>query len=310
MLMDRDKLFVCLSAAIVIISLLALEITGINPVSTQQYIPGNTNGVSQATLSDLIQQGAGELGFRTEVDSSNTLPDTFSSQLTDLDNFPVTDQTEAQLESETAQTGNEYYDAATFQYKYYEVNFPLKPVDYYWRKWENGRAGAAELNRMPDLGPGDRIQVINGGYITMSPSRGYIRPQNGYYFASGVCWSTSALGGFMDKANWYFLQKFHLPLFTYNNRDRVGHPHNYPTYADANGGYGYTIFKSGNHGAPDYGFNINPALKNDPFLKNLRIKIVMTWSNNFPGASHGQSIGAYMLTNINLDGGFTIQPVH
>lgn len=308
--MDRDKLFVCLSAAIVIISLLALEITGINPISSQQYIPGSNGTVYSSDLSGLIQQGAGALGFQTEVDSSNTLPDTFASEMTDMDNFPVTDQTEAQLQSVTPLSANDYSEASAFPFKYYELNFPLKPVDYYWGKWENAKAGAGELNRMPDLGPGDRIQVINKGFITMSPARGYIRPQNGYYFASGVCWATSTLGGFMDKANWYFMQKWHIQLFTYNRGDRVGHPHNYPTYADANGGYGYTIFKSGNRGAPDYGFNINPALKNNPYLKNLRVKIVMTWSNSFPDASHGQNIGAYLLTNISLDGGFTIQPVN
>jgi hypothetical protein len=174
------------------------------------------------------------------------------------------------------------------------TELPLFDSDYYFRKYENGKAGAIQLNNMPILTPGKSIGVIRDKYINIRS--GYVQPP-GYYYGSGVCWSTSTLGAVQDKANADFKAKFGYDLFTFRSGDRSPHPHQYQTYT--NNHRGYTIFQVG-YGVPatDYRFTVNPQLKNVEALKNIKLKIVMIYSDNHPSASHGQSLGAYILSNV------------
>lgn len=172
---------------------------------------------------------------------------------------------------------------------------PLTKKDYYYRKYENGRAGANEINRIPVLYVGQKTKLIAGGYITVSRSRGYLQPP-GYTFASGLCWSTSALGGMMDVANSQFKAKYGLDLFTFDRGDRAPHSHYYSTYAPSNRGRGYTVIKL-KKGGQDFGFRINPALANKPDLKDIKVDIEMMARTNHPQAYKGQSIGAILKTN-------------
>ncbi|KXK26015.1 MAG: hypothetical protein TR69_WS6001001308 [candidate division WS6 bacterium OLB20] len=184
--------------------------------------------------------------------------------------------------------------------KFAEVNLPLYKQDYYWGKYLNGAAGAKELNKMPVLRPGDRISVIRDGYLTLSPKSGYVRPTNGYYYGSGLCWSTSALGQMMDYANTEFRKKFGIDLFVFSGRDRAPHGTWYKSYEHSNRGYGYTVIKISSGGGQDYSFTVNPAISSLPNMNDFKLKIVMTYRTDFPGAYFGQSIGGYIMTNKDL----------
>ncbi|MBN1915895.1 hypothetical protein JW796_02770 [Candidatus Dojkabacteria bacterium] len=176
------------------------------------------------------------------------------------------------------------------------VELPLVRNDYYTGKFINAAAGAYQLNKIPVLTPGDRIRVIADGYITFSKNAGYVKAEKPFYYASGVCWSTSTLGKLMDEANINFSRKYGLPLFVFNFGDRV--PHNKPakTYTTSNNGYGYAILRTGNH-VQDYSFTVNPEIKNNIDLSDLRLRIVMTTSESNPEGYTGKSIGAYLVSN-------------
>jgi hypothetical protein len=47
----------------------------------------------------------------------------------------------------------------------------------------------------------------------------------------------------------------------------------------------------------DYRFTVNPVLATMPELADLKLKIVMLATTDHPTASHGQSIGGYILSN-------------
>lgn len=173
------------------------------------------------------------------------------------------------------------------------IELPLYDVDYYWGKYHNARAGARQLNYMPILVPGTSIGIIRNVYINIR--EGYIKPP-GFYNGSGVCWSSSTLGAIQDKANADFRAKYGVDLFTFRPGDRIGHGHSYPTYT--NGGYGYTIFQNG-VGIPgtDYRFTVNPNLKKIEGLSDIKVKIVMLYSDKHPNASHGQALAGYVISN-------------
>lgn len=220
----------------------------------------------------------------------------------DPDNFAVTDYTEAELAAlpvnEPEVTAD--YNISNLTYHYYDFDLPLRKKDYYWGKWLNGKAGASEINNVPVLRPGNTISLIRDGYITLNGSRGYVRPKNGYYYGSGLCWSISAIGGMMDAANWHFIRNWGIPLFIFGPRDRAPHPSYYETYKPSNNGRGYTVIKA-KSGGQDYTFTVNPEINRIRALQGFEVKIVMTWSNTYPGATNGENIGAYILTNKNLE---------
>jgi len=174
---------------------------------------------------------------------------------------------------------------------------PLYPQDYYAGKYINAKAGVNQLNLIPILNPGDNIGLIRDGYINLR-GPGYIRPPNGYRYGSGLCWSTSAIGALMDKANMDFQDKFGLSLFVFAPGDRGPHSDYYQTYQNANNGRGYTVLQLSS-GAPlqDYRFTINPELNNRKDLADIKIKIVMVASEDHEWGTYGQSIGGYILSN-------------
>jgi len=180
------------------------------------------------------------------------------------------------------------------------IELPLVREDYYWGKHINATAGINEINQIKILYPGDRIRIIRDGYLTMSSKRGYVNPGGGIMYASGVCWSTSALGTLMDEANKVFTHKYQLPLFVFNRGDRAPHPTRYATYAPSNHGLGYSVVKRAGGSCSDYSFTVNPALKDHPILKDIKINIVMTSSQSHDSAFKGQSIGGYLQTNIDF----------
>ncbi|MBW7953448.1 hypothetical protein H3C67_01545 [Candidatus Dojkabacteria bacterium] len=205
-----------------------------------------------------------------------------------------------------------YEEIADFEYDYgrqtitlednpdmvYKNSFSEQPLfaeDYYYGKYENAAAGVLGLNKMPILRPGDSIGVVKDKYINIKTWNGYIRPTNGYYFGSGVCWSTSALGQLLDNANKSFKEKFGVDLFVYKKGDRAPHGDYYKTYS----GRGYTVFQA-SEGVPlqDYRFTINPEIAGNKDLEGLKLKIVMLATNEHATASHGQSIGGYIISNI------------
>jgi hypothetical protein len=182
----------------------------------------------------------------------------------------------------------------------YKNSFTEQPLfwpDYYYRKYENAVAGANGLNKMPILLPGKSIGVIKDRYIDVKIHNGYVQPP-GYYFASGLCWSTSALGAMMDQANTEFKAKYGVPLFTFRPGDRAPHTDWYRTYLNSNNGRGYTVLQMSS-GVPvqDYRFTVNPELKNVPELADIKIKIVMLYSREHETAAAGQSIGGYIISN-------------
>jgi len=176
-------------------------------------------------------------------------------------------------------------------------SLPLKQQDYYWGKFANASAGAKELNQIGVLHPGDKVAVIGDGYITLDESAGYVQPR-GHYYASGLCWSISAMGGMMDQANKQFRDKYGVNLFIFKPGDRYGHSVNYSTYKPSNNGWGYTVSKvRDNVGQPDYKFQINPDVKNIPGLEDLKVQIKIIASSNYKGAYKGQMISANLLAN-------------
>lgn len=183
-----------------------------------------------------------------------------------------------------------------FKYKLGKVSLPLYKEDYYWGKFYNGRAGVNELNNMPVLKPGNKISIIGNGYITLSPTRGYVRPGGGFYYASGVCWSVSVLGAIMDNANKEFEEEYGMSLFLFQNRDRAPHSHWYKTYKKSNNGRGYTILKK-SYGGQDYTFKVNPAVRTIPGFKNARFKVVLWSKSNEKRAYRGEVLGGYVLSN-------------
>lgn len=186
------------------------------------------------------------------------------------------------------------------RYKKLLVEVPLVRCDYYYGKHINATAGVNEVNRMPVLEPGDSIGLINDGYLTLLGNKGYVSPGSDFMYASGVCWTTSTLGFLMDEANKTFSRKYEIPLFTFNSGDRLPHPESYATYRNTNYGYGYSVVKIPNGSSLDFRFTVNPELANNPRFKNLELKIVMISSIDNENAFMGQSIGAYIKTNINF----------
>lgn len=178
-----------------------------------------------------------------------------------------------------------------------QVELPLQQGDYYYGKYENGRAGAYEINKIPVLYPGDSIRLIGDGYITVKSNAGYIQAPR-HYFGSGLCWSTSTLGQLMDYANIEFNQKYGINLFLFPY-GRYPHSSYYKTYASSNNGFGYTVIKKAS-GSVDYGFQINPKLANHPELYKLKLRIVLTAREDHPSADHGQSLGGYILSNVDF----------
>ncbi|MFQ5493398.1 MAG: hypothetical protein ACE5DX_04535 [Candidatus Dojkabacteria bacterium] len=170
---------------------------------------------------------------------------------------------------------------------------PLIEEDYYYRKYENAAAGVAGINKTPIMRPGDSIGVIADRFINIKTYNGYVQPP-GYYFASGVCWTSSTLGFMMDNANWHFKKRFGVNLFVFGSRDRAPHPDSYETYH----GHGDTIMQI-TEGNPlqDFRFTINPRLKTMPEVANIKIKVMMLATDEHETASHGQSIGAYIISN-------------
>lgn len=185
-------------------------------------------------------------------------------------------------------------------YKKLLIEMPLVGCDYYYGKHINATAGVNEVNHVPVLQPGDRVDLIRDGYLTMSRSRGYVSPGSGFLYASGVCWTTSAIGTLMDEANKLFDQKYQMPLFIFRNGDRAPHPVAYQTYKNSNYGKGYAIVKIPNGSGTDFSFIVNPQLKDNPKFVNLKIKIVMISSVENDQAFLGQSIGAYIQTNVDF----------
>lgn len=214
------------------------------------------------------------------------------------DKFPIIMGDEKRLK-ETNVLGDK--DDNSLTYRKHLVELPLYAGDHYYGKHINAAAAASELNTMPILEPGDTINVITDGYLTMHRSKGYIQPPYpGFLYASGVCWSTSTLGTLMDEANKEFSLKYGIPLFVFGAYDRSPHNHSYYTYRDSNYGYGYTVVKHVNGASTDYSFAINPELKKLPKFKNLKLKIVMSASTNHETGYLGHSIEAHIKTNINF----------
>ena len=173
------------------------------------------------------------------------------------------------------------------------TELPLFDSDYYWGKYHNGRAGAMQLNYMPIFVPGNSVGILRDKYVNIR--EGYIKPPH-YYNGSGVCWASSTLGALQDKANADFRAKYGVDLFIFNPGDRTGHGGTYMTYT--NNHHGYTIFQiSYGSGAPDYRFTINPDLKNIEGLSDIKIKIVMLYTEKYPTASHGEALAGYIISN-------------
>lgn len=184
-------------------------------------------------------------------------------------------------------------------YENYYVEMPLYGEDYYYGKHINAKSATSELNQMPVLRAGDRVEVINDGYLSMDKSYGYVKPGEKFYYASGVCWSVSTLGLLMDDANAGFIDKYGIPLFTFDNGDRYPHSHSYKTYNPSNYGYGYTVVKVGDY-ATDYKFTVNPEIETIAELEDFEIKIVLNARNDHGWGYGGESIEGYILTNKDL----------
>jgi len=172
------------------------------------------------------------------------------------------------------------------------IALPLYDSDYYWGKYLDAMAGAKQLNYMPILAPGNHMAIIGDGYINIRPLYGYVQPPH-YYFGSGVCWSSSTLGAMLDKANSQFKSKYGIDLVIYGSGDRSPHGGFYMTYT--NNHHGYTIY-AGNP-TTDYRFRVNPAIANLDGMSDFKMKVVMLYTDNYPGASHGEALAAYIISN-------------
>ncbi len=189
-----------------------------------------------------------------------------------------------------------YQPGKSLKYQKYHVELPLQAQDYYYGKFINASVAAREINRVPILKPGDRVELIEGGFITFNNENGYIKPAGDFKHASGVCWSTSTLGMLMDNANSKFQSKYKKPLFVFEAWDRYGHKKPYATYKGSNYGWGYAVAKEPAK-TFDYKFTVNPELKNDEKFKDLKIKIILTASQKHSWGYAGQVIGGYLEVN-------------
>lgn|GEM_PF-4196630 len=188
----------------------------------------------------------------------------------------------------------------TLDYRGGFVSLPLYPEDYYYGKHINAAAAAKELNSIPLLSPGDRVEIIKDGYLTMATDEGYTKPEGDYYYASGVCWTVSTYGAVMDQANIEFIEMYGIPLFVFNYLDRIPHKKPYRTYTDSNYGYGYTVSIDPSGYVFDYNFTVNPELSNVPELSDIKVDIVMKSVSNHRTAYNGEAIEGYVISNINF----------
>ncbi len=177
-------------------------------------------------------------------------------------------------------------------YEYISVELPLYSQDYYYGKYINAKVATNEINTIPILFPGDRVEIIGDGYLTFGRSLGYIDPGDGFYYASGVCWTTSTLGMLMDEANKKFVREYGLPLFTFDKYDRFAHNTQYKTYTGSNNQWGYAVTKLPDGKVFDYKFTVNPELSEYKELKNIRLKIEMEGREDHASAYKGQVIKA------------------
>lgn len=216
------------------------------------------------------------------------------------DRFSVTEFSIFEIDEQYSDSGQVLGETTIpdhLTFKGVEVDYPLTPEDYYYGKYENGKAGADEINKVPVLRPGDRVRLIRDGYITLYRGNGYVMPGKGYYYGSGLCWSISVVGGMMDDANSEFQTKWGIPLFVFQPGDKAGHGKTYSTYEASNNAHGYSVIKLRYGGGQDYSFTVNPEIENIPELKDLELKLVMTSTDVHETASYGQSIGGHILTN-------------
>jgi len=179
------------------------------------------------------------------------------------------------------------------------VELPLYRGDYYYGKHINASVAANEINNIPILKPGQRVRIIKDGYLTFDSKSGYIQPPGEFIYASGVCWTVSSLGAVMDEVNKRFEKDYGIPLFIFEYADRIAHRDAYKTYTYSNYGYGYTVVKRPDW-ITDYSFTVNPELENFPQFKNLKVKIVMVSSTDNNVGFKGESIGGYILTNVDF----------
>ncbi len=183
-------------------------------------------------------------------------------------------------------------------YKKSFTEVPLASGDYYYGKYINASIAAGEINDIPIITPGDRIAIISDNYLTFDKSKGYIKPSANIYYASGVCWTATTLGALMDQANSEFINKYGIPLFTFEQWDRYAHKNKYATYAGINYGYGYAVSKPPSGKVFDYKFTVNPEILNIPEFEDFEIRIVIGGRENSPVGYKGQVIDGYILSNI------------
>lgn len=290
----KKLLFFALFVEVIGLAFLALAIQMIDPASRTYwlYIGGVRKNKSLQTASTTSLQ-------YQYVSGSQALKDEFPVLLEAEDELTFEKVEEFEMTYGREQIAGLQIDE-DMKYTNSFVELPLFAEDYYWGKYENGSAGVRGINQIASLRPGDKISLIGDQYINVKSYNGFIKPQSGYGFGSGLCWSTSALGYLMDEANAAFKQKYGIDLFIINNR--APHSHNYRSYLPSNNGWGYTVLqRSTGIAVQDYIFTVNPALKNNSKLADIKIKIVMVATNQHPTASHGQSIGGYILSNVDFD---------
>ncbi|MCA9383044.1 hypothetical protein KC909_01640 [Candidatus Dojkabacteria bacterium] len=252
----------------------------------ERFFEGNTEALV-ASNSDIA--------FESATNISDHATGIFANQ----DNFPITDLPITNVVLEEVQVYEQQFALADQNGYDRDMKFsntkseqPLVAQDYYWGKYINGSAGAKQINSIPVLKPGDRVALLGDNVFQLYASNGYVKP-SGYHYASGLCWSSSALGLLQDNANKAFQEKYGVPLFVFNYGDRGPHGHYYATY----GGYGYTVFRQNGVPVQDYRFTVNPALADIPELADIKVKIVMTYTDEHPTAAFGQSIGGYIQSN-------------
>ncbi len=211
------------------------------------------------------------------------------------DNFQVIDELE--ISKEEVALDEQVLGVQTepgMIYKVFEVNYPLAREDYYIGKFTNARAGNFEINKMPVVAPGSSVALIRDGFITLNRSYGYVYPPNGFYYASGICWSVSVLGGMLESVNAEFQRRWGMPLFNFIQASP--HAGVYKTYQNSNNGGGYTIVKRG-RGGVDFEFQVNPQVQHYPFFQDLKLEVLMISQDNHPDGYRGESIGAYLISN-------------
>jgi len=216
-------------------------------------------------------------------------------------NSVLTEKDEKEIEEVSIKEDKTKNDKVIKKELIYKKSFtevPLASGDYYYGKYINASIAATELSEMPILKPGDRISIIGDNYLTFDKSKGYIKPSANIYYASGVCWTATTLGAFMDQANIEFTNKYGVPLFTFEQWDRYAHKNRYATYAGINYGYGYAVSKPPSGKVFDYKFTVNPEISNIDELKDLEIRIVMEGREDSPTGYRGQVIDGYILSNI------------